>query len=90
MDNYPIIDLQPRHIARGLAVVVLLPVFYIFGIQGVTTEREIDLLTGEINSTSNLGSQLGKAAIWILLALGFAYAERVAQGPKHTVVHRDS
>ena len=79
MDNYPIIDLQPRHIARGLAVVVLLPVFYIFGIQGVTTEREIDLLTGEINSTSNLGSQLGKAAIWILLALGFAYAERVAR-----------
>ena len=79
MDNYPIFDLQPRHVARGLGVVVLLPVFYIFGIQGVTTEREIDLLTGEVNSTSNLGSQLGKAAIWILLALGFAYAERVAR-----------
>ena len=39
---------------------------------GITTTTEYDYSTGEVSSSSDLGSQIGSVAIWIVLAIAFA------------------
>ncbi|WP_148280637.1 PQQ-binding-like beta-propeller repeat protein [Nocardia cyriacigeorgica] len=68
MNDEPVFDLRPRHVARVLGILFTLPVAYIFGIEGITTEIETDLVTGESSSTSDAGTQIARAAIWIVLA----------------------
>lgn len=56
-------DLKPHHVARVLGILSALPVLYIFAVEGVTTETEYSYATGDTSSSSNLGAQLGRAAI---------------------------
>lgn len=60
-------------------MVFILPVLYIFAVQGVesSTEYSIDYSTGETStdSSSNLGDQIGKALPWLIFALIFAGVE---------------
>ncbi|MFC8530157.1 PQQ-binding-like beta-propeller repeat protein [Nocardia sp. NPDC057227] len=75
-EQQPIHELKPWEVARVAGVLTALPVLYIFGIEGVTTETEIDLTTGESTSTSDLGTQFGRAAVWLVLTLVAAGVER--------------
>lgn len=68
-------ELRPHHVARALTVLALIPAFYILKFEGVTTETRMDLATGETSSSSNLGTQFGRAAIWFVLGCGFAAIE---------------
>ncbi|MFC3962179.1 outer membrane protein assembly factor BamB family protein [Nocardia jiangsuensis] len=75
-EQQPIHELKPWEAARVAGVLTALPALYIFGIEGVTTETEIDLTTGESTSTSDLGTQFGRAAVWLVLTLVAAGVER--------------
>lgn len=72
-------NLRPYHVARVLGVLFLLPVIYIFAIEGVetTTEYSVSYSTGssDVDTSSNLGSQVGKALPWLIFALIFGAAE---------------
>lgn len=71
-----IFDLRPHHVARVLGALCLIPVLWVFVVQGVTTTTEYDLSTGDVSSTSDLGAQIGKVAIFLILALAFGLAEK--------------
>ncbi|MCZ4552255.1 hypothetical protein [Gordonia rubripertincta] len=72
-------QLKPQHVAGALAGLFILPVLYIFMVQGVesSTEYSISYSTGETStdSSSNLGSQIGKALPWFIFALIFGAIE---------------
>lgn len=68
-------DLEPYHAARAMAVLSAIPVFWVFVVQGVTTTTSYDLATGDVSSDSDLGAQIGKTFIFILLTAFFSAAE---------------
>ncbi|TRW86202.1 hypothetical protein FK535_06935 [Mycolicibacterium sp. 018/SC-01/001] len=68
-------DLQPHHVARLLFVLCVVPVLWVFAVQGVTTTTSYDLSTGDVSSTSDLGSQIVKVLIFVILAAIFGAAE---------------
>ncbi|WP_280182426.1 PQQ-binding-like beta-propeller repeat protein [Nocardia cyriacigeorgica] len=79
INDQPLFDLKPWHLARALGVLATVPVVYLFAVDGVTTVTETDLSTGAMTSSSNLGSQVGRAVVWIVLAFVCYVAERRAR-----------
>ncbi|MBT2268633.1 hypothetical protein [Rhodococcus erythropolis] len=67
-----IFELRPAHVARALAALCALPILWTFAVEGITTTTEYDYSTGEVSSSSDLSSQIGSVAIWIVLAIVFA------------------
>ena len=67
-----IFELRPAHVARALAALCALPILWTFAVEGITTTTEYDYSTGEVSSSSDLGSQIGSVSIWIVLAIAFA------------------
>ncbi|CAM3821273.1 PQQ-binding-like beta-propeller repeat protein [Smaragdicoccus niigatensis] len=60
-------ELQPNTIARALGFLCFVPIVYIFSVEGWTRTTEYDLSTGTTSTSSTLGAQIAKAAIWFVL-----------------------
>lgn len=69
-------DLRPYHVARLLAFIFMIPVFWVLVVQGVTTTTEWDLATGEYSSHSDLWTQIGKVVVFIALGLACGLGEK--------------
>ncbi|MDN4521289.1 hypothetical protein [Mycolicibacterium austroafricanum] len=69
------VDIKPHHVARVLAILCALPIFWVFVVQGVTTTTTYDVSAGDFSSSSDFGSQFAKVFIFVLLTAAFAIAE---------------
>jgi hypothetical protein len=68
--------LQPYHVARLLGVLFAIPIFWVFAVEGVTTTMDFSLDDGSVSSSSDLGSQIAKVVVFVILVAVCALAER--------------
>ncbi|MGD9517096.1 hypothetical protein [Mycolicibacterium sp.] len=52
------VDIKPHHVARVLAILCALPIFWVFVVQGVTTTTTYDVSAGDFSSSSDFGEDV--------------------------------